>query len=137
MQTDILAKARDFFGQDRFAAAAGIQIDAIAGDDARCHLQIGDRHLNSAGTVMGGALFTLADFTFAVGANAAFLRGDGQRTVAADCHIQYLSAARRGRLTAHAVALKSGRKLCFYRVDITDEQGARIASAHCTGCRVP
>lgn len=136
MQTDILEKARDFFGRDRFAASTGIVIDSIEGDDAVCHIEVQDRHLNSSDTVMGGALFTLGDFTFAVGANAAYLRGHGQRTVAADCHIQYLQAARTGRLTARAVALKSGRTLCFYRVDITDGQGTRVASMHCTGCRV-
>ncbi|MBP7402861.1 MAG: PaaI family thioesterase [Clostridia bacterium] len=135
MDEELLTKARAYFGGDRYAVGSGFVIDAVEGDSATCHFDITDSHLNAAGTVMGGAMFALADYTFAVGCNAAFLRGTGARTVAADCHIQFLKAPSRGRLTAHAVPLRNGRKLCYYRVDVTDGDGVLVAAMNCTGCR--
>lgn len=55
------------------------------------------RHLNAAGTVQGGALFTLADFAFAVAANAG-----GVLTVSLQNSISFLRAAKPARLTARA-----------------------------------
>ncbi len=135
MESEDLAKAREYFGRDRYAIQSGFVIDAVDGDAATCHFDIEDSHLNAADTVMGGAMFALADYAFAVGCNAAFLRGAGARTVAADCHIQFLKAPRGGRLTARAVPLQSGRRLCYYRVDVTDGDGTLVAAMNCTGCR--
>ena len=135
METTALEKARAYFERDRYAAMSGFVIESVDGDAATVTCEIRDCHLNAADTVMGGVLFALADYTFAVGCNAAWLRGTGARTVAADCHIQFLKAARGGRLTARAVPLQNGRKLGFYRVEVTDENGQLIAVMQCAGCR--
>lgn len=135
MESEALAKAREYFARDRYAILSGFVIDEVDGDSATCHFDITEDHLNAADTVMGGATFALADFTFAIGCNAAFLRGTGARTVAADCHIQFLKAPKTGRLTARAVPLQNGRRLCYYRVDVTDSNGNLVAVMSCTGCR--
>ena len=54
-------------------------------------MEISDIHLNSIGTVHGGALFTLADFTFALAANS-----HGIVTVAINANISYLKAVTEG-----------------------------------------
>lgn len=135
METTELEKSREFFGGDRYAAMSGFVIESVEGDAATCSFEIQDFHLNANNTVMGGAMFALADFAFAVGCNAAYLRGTGAMTVAADCHIQFLKSPKGGRLTARAVPLQCGRKLCFYRVDVTDGNGTLVAAMNCTGCR--
>ena len=135
METTALEKARAYFDRDRYAAMSGFVIESVEGDSATVTCDIRDCHLNAAGTVMGGVLFAMADFAFAVGCNAAWLRGSGTRTVAADCHIQFLKAARGGRLTARATPLQNGRKLGFYRVEVTDGNNQTIAAMQCTGCR--
>ncbi|MDR2133219.1 MAG: hypothetical protein LBP30_07740, partial [Clostridiales Family XIII bacterium] len=67
-----LDKCRKFFGADRFAANAGIVIDAVNDDEVVCSMEIRDMHLNAGNIVQGGAIFTLSDFAFAVHSN---LRG--------------------------------------------------------------
>ena len=135
MESEGLTRAREYFSRDRYANLSGFTINAVEGDSATCCFDIADEHLNSADTVMGGATFALADYAFAVACNAAFLRGTGARTVAADCHIQFLKAPKGGRLTAHAVPLQNGRRLCYYRVDVTDDDRNLVAVMSCTGCR--
>lgn len=67
---DLLTKVREQFKKDRFATeATGITIEAVDENYAKCQLIVEEKHMNAAGSVMGGALFTLADFTFAVAAN--------------------------------------------------------------------
>ena len=65
-----LDQIRTRFTADRFAAeAAGATVDAAEPNYARCSMPIRPVHLNANGIPMGGAIFTLADFAFAVAAN--------------------------------------------------------------------
>ena len=43
-----------------------VEIEEVDDGYAKCSLEIQPHHLNAANTVMGGAIFTLADFAFAV-----------------------------------------------------------------------
>ena len=47
----------------------GIKVDEVGKNYAKCSLEIGKQHCNAYGGVMGGVMFTLADFTFAVSSN--------------------------------------------------------------------
>ena len=65
-----IEKVKDFFIKDRFAmVTTGIEIVAVDEGYAKCCLKIDDRHVNATGQVMGGAIYTLADFVFAVATN--------------------------------------------------------------------
>ncbi|MBQ1695245.1 MAG: PaaI family thioesterase, partial [Bacteroidales bacterium] len=97
----------------------------------RCELAIDGRHRNAMGAVMGGVIFTLADFCFAVAANAEKLS-----VVSVSSNIVYLNAVRGTKLIAEAQCLKSGRKNCFFRIVVTDELGTLVAEITETGCRV-
>ena len=64
-----LEQARAFFQKDCFATENGAVIEAVEDGMARCSMMLTPHHLNAAGNVMGGAIFTLADFTAAVATN--------------------------------------------------------------------
>ena len=66
-----LTEIQEAFSHDRFATnQANIRIVSAQPDFAVCEMPITPEHLNARGTVMGGAIFTLADFTAAVAANS-------------------------------------------------------------------
>ena len=66
-----LEQIRDTFAADRFATdAAGCEIRLAEPGHAICAMTLQPHHLNAAGTPQGGAIFTLADFAFAVAVNA-------------------------------------------------------------------
>ena len=128
---DYLERARALFTDDRFATeVTGIVIEDAGKDYAKCTLELTPSHMNAAGVAMGGALFTLADFTFAVAANSVEMN-----TMSLTSSITYLSAAKGGKLTAEASCVRSGRNTCYYIITITDESGKAVASVSTTGFR--
>ena len=132
MSDSLIERARETFGHDRFATeVTGIEIVDVAENYAKCELAVDSRHRNAMGAVMGGAIFTLADFCFAVAANAEKLS-----VVSVASNIVYLNAARGERLIAEAHCLKSGRRNYFFRVTVTDELGTLVAEVTATGSRV-
>ncbi len=126
-----LAEAREFFRQDRFATDAGMIIEELAPGRAVCSFVIDERHQNAQGGVMGGAIFTLIDFAYAAAASAMH-----RPTVAMQSSVSYLSAARKGKLTAVAECRKDGRTSCVYNVNVTDEEGRDIAQGVMTGFKL-
>ena len=66
---DDIESAREFFYKDKFAVDTGITLDELSEDHAICSLKLTDNHRNAYGGVMGGVIFTLADFAFAVLSN--------------------------------------------------------------------
>lgn len=132
MNDSLLEHARATFGRDRYATeVTGIEIVAVDKDYARCELAIDNRHRNAMGAVMGGVIFTLADFCFAVAANAEELS-----VVSVSSNIVYLNAVRGTKLIAEAKCIKSGKKNCFFNITITDELETLIAELTETGTRV-
>lgn len=69
-----LDEIREFFAKDRFATENGAVIEAVGKNTATVGMKIEPRHRNAAGIVMGGAIFTLADFAFAVASNHEKIR---------------------------------------------------------------
>ena len=124
-------EARDYFSQDRFATENGMSIDELDGEHAVTSLTISSRHKNAFGGVMGGAIFTLADFAFAA------LTNDPERVVVAQqVSINYLSPAKGNRLIATARYRKDGRSSCVVNVDVTDDTGRDIAQFVGTGFKL-
>ena len=119
-----LEEIRACFSGDRFAAeAAGAVIDLAEPGRAICSMPIRPVHLNINGIPMGGAIFTLADFAFAVAVNGH----SGRMTVTQQASVTFLSAARGKTLIAEAKCLKAGRTTCLYTVDVTDDLGTQVA----------
>ena len=129
---DHMRAAREFFHSEGYAMeTTGLVRESAEPGAAVCSLMVEPKHKNSAGVVMGGAIYTLADFTFAVASNV------GQPlTVTLQGQITYLNPADCRRLIARTVCEKTGERACSYRVHIIDENQTEIASAHFIGCRI-
>jgi acyl-CoA thioesterase len=117
-----MEKIQKFFENDRFADLSNIEVVSISPGKATAQMEVEEMHLNGVGTVHGGALFTLADFTFALAANS-----HGTVTVAINANISYLKAVSKGLLTAEARELSSGGRIASYTVDIYDERRDLVA----------
>ena len=129
--TDI-EKAREFFGKDKYATvASGIQIDEIGEHYSKCSMKITDNHKNAYGGVMGGAIFTLADFAFAVASNY-----NAPQTVSVTSQINFIGMAKGQCLIAESKVIKDGRTTCLYDVFITDELGTKVAYVTVNGMKL-
>ena len=126
-----LEEAREFFYKDKFAVNTGITLDELTETEAVCSLNITDEHKNAYGGVMGGVIFTLADFAFAVLSNQIH-----QLTVAQQVDIHYLSAPKGNKLIAKATCRKSGRTSSIINVDISDDTGRDVAQFIGTGFKL-
>ena len=124
-----LEEAREYFKNDRFATGNGMVIDELFDGGCVCSAEIRDEHRNALGIVMGGVIFTLADFAFAVSSNNAH-----SPTVGLEAKINYLNASKGSRLTARSTCVKQGRTTCVYCVKVTDDLGADVALFTGTGC---
>lgn len=109
---------KEFFKRDRFAEYCGIELVEVQPGSAKSEMVIKDEHLNGLNTVHGGALFTLADFTFAAAANSY-----GTATVAINVSITYMTAITKGKVTAVAREISRNPKLSTYTIDIFNEGG--------------
>ena len=124
-------EAREFFVGDKFATNNGMVIDEIGDDYAITSMDIEEGHLNAAGGVMGGVIYTLADFAFAVASNNVH-----KVTVAITCNINYLSGSKGKKLFAKAKCVKDGRTSSVFAVDVTDDLGKDIARFTGTGFKL-
>lgn len=128
---DTVESAREFFYKDKFAVTTGVILDELTEDEAICSLKITDEHRNAYGGVMGGVIFTLADFAFAVLSNQIH-----QLTVAQQVDIHYLSAPKGEKLIAKATCRKSGRTSSIVNVDVCDDVGRDVAQFIGTGFKL-
>ena len=116
------------FANDRFATeAAGCRV--VSGEHGRavCSMELADVHRNAMGNVMGGAIFTLADFALAICCNIG-----EEPTVSVDSSISFFRSTQGAALTATAVCDKPGRHLGFYTVTVEDDLGTQIAKMTAT-----
>lgn len=118
-----LEEVRDYFKKDRFATdATGCVIEEAKKHYAKCSMAITTNHLNANDTVMGGAIYTLADFSFAVAANM----GEA-KAVSSSCSISFLGVAKGTMLYATTECIKEGRSTCCYQTRVEDELGNLVA----------
>ena len=114
------------FANDRFATeAAGCRV--VSRGRAVCSMELADVHRNAMGNVMGGAIFTLADFALAICCNIG-----EEPTVSVDSSISFFRSTQGAALTATAVCDKPGRHLGFYTVTVEDDLGKQIAKMTAT-----
>ena len=123
-----LEEAQAFFAGDRFATENGAVIDEIGADYAVCSMKITPHHLNAAGRVMGGAVFMLADFAFAVASNFGH-----PADVTTTSQITFLRASQGKMLYARSQEVRRGRTTVYYETSVTDDTGALIARVTAAG----
>lgn len=108
--------------RDMFAQYIGIELVEAGGGRAVGTLQAGDDHVNGLGIVHGGAIFSLADTTFAAASNSR----EGT-AVAVNVSITFCKAAQKGKLTAVAKEVSLNRKLATYVVEVFDGEENLVA----------
>ena len=84
-------------------------------------MDIEDKLLNAMDSVHGGAIFTLADFTFAVAANFG-----GNSTVTQSASISYIRAGKGKILYAEAKKVNETKSTCVYKIEITEVKGQPV-----------
>ena len=113
---------KQFFTHDRYAQMSGVDLLSVEPGHAIAQMRIEPHHLNAVDIVQGGAIFTLADLTFAAASNA-----HGRVAVAVNVSITYLKAVSSGTLRAEARELSANPKLASYTVNVTDDRSDLVA----------
>jgi acyl-CoA thioesterase len=111
-----------FVRNDRFAKHLGVEMLEYGGGRARARMAVAAHHLNSAGTVHGGAVFSLADAAFSAASNSR-----GSLALAINVSISFFKAVRDGVLIAEAREAAFNPRLATYLIDVTDEDGNTVA----------
>jgi acyl-CoA thioesterase len=117
-----MGKIIDLFTKNKYANDCGIEIAEVRPGFVKCTMDITENHLNGIGIVMGGAIFTLADFTFSLAANS-----HGMIAISLNAFISYQRKYSYGRITATATEIKRSNYTVVYHVGICDENNRRIA----------
>jgi len=117
-----MEKVIELFQNDKFAEHCGIRIVEVSAGFAVCSMEVTEKHLNGIGILMGGALFTLADFTFGLAANS-----HGTIAVSLNAFVSYIKKCSSGTITATAKEISNSRKTGVYSVCVNDETGQIIA----------
>ncbi|RLB10166.1 MAG: phenylacetic acid degradation protein [Deltaproteobacteria bacterium] len=113
---------KNFSENDRYAKLSGIELINFSKGSAKAMMKVEQKHLNAVGIVHGGAIFTLADFVFAIASNS-----HGTVAVSINAHISNIKAVKSGVLYAEAKELSLGKKLGHYEVVVTDDSGDLVA----------
>lgn len=113
---------KKFIENDRFAKHLGVEMLEHGPGTARARMELRDVHLNSAGTVHGGAIFSLADAVFSVASNS-----HGTLAMAINVSISFFKAVKSGVLFAEGREVSLNPKLATYLIDVKDEAGNAVA----------
>lgn len=114
---------KEFIENDKFAKWVGIELLEVSLGYAKAKMEIKEIHHNSINTVHGGAIFTLADFTFAVAANS-----HNKMSVALNVNISFLKAISEGVLIAEAQEISVNPKIATYKILVSNDLGELIAT---------
>lgn len=113
---------QEFMNRDTYAKSIGIEITEFGKGRATAKLIINKNHLNSAGTVHGGVIFSVADAAFSVASNS-----HGTLAMGICATISYFKAKEKGTLIAEASEVTRNRKLATYDIRVKDEEQSLIA----------
>ncbi len=112
-----------FSNNDQFAKANGMQIEDIDDGYAVTSMIIKQEHLNGANVAHGGAIFTLADYAFAIASNSY-----GKLALGINNSISFLNSGLKDeKIYAKAVEVDKNHKLASYTITVTNEEGKTIA----------
>ena len=113
---------KKFVEKDNFAKHLGVEMLEYSPGKAKARMELKSHHLNSAGTVHGGAIFSLADAVFSVASNS-----HGSLAMAINVSISFFKSAKSGMLIAEGREVSLNPKLATYLIDVKDESGNAIA----------
>ncbi|MDR2232278.1 MAG: PaaI family thioesterase [Tannerella sp.] len=121
---------QEFFKTDKYASLSGVELMSTEEGHAKARMEVRDIHLNAGNVVQGGAIFTLADFTFAVAANSL-----GKWAVSIETSIRFFKSVDSGVLFADAKMCNLHKRLATFEVRVTNEADELIALFTATAYR--
>ena len=89
-----------------------------------------EQFLNPAGVVQGGLLAAMLDDT--LGPALATTLSDGEWAPTTDLHVQFMRAARPGRIIGRGRIVRRGGRMAFLAGELFDDQGDLLATATAT-----
>lgn len=107
---------------DKLAQNLGIELLECRKGYGKAVMPMDSRHLNAAGILHGGAIFTLADVALALVANS-----DGVLGLTLGANISFFKAGKHAPFTAIARETSASSKVAHYEVTVTDAAGEAIA----------
>ena len=111
--------------EDPYAEFLGIGLEKVDSGYAKATMKISEKLLNFHGSANGGAIFSLADYVFAVASNS-----HGQEAVGITMTMHYLAAGKYGeKLTAVANEEAEPSRLGLYRIEVRNEDQDLVALA--------
>lgn len=114
---------------DKLVKSMGMRVEAATPQYSKVSMPLREEHKNGMGVAHGGAIFALADVAFGAASNADREFG----VVNQSTSIEYLMPGRVGPLVAEARALRLGRHIVSYVVQIFDGEGNMIAHSMTSG----
>ncbi len=118
-----LLKAKE--KEEPIASFLNIKLVELTPGYAKVTMKVLPEHLNFNGLVFGGIVMSLADQAFAYGMNSLVMP-----SIATHFTIQLIAGAKPGDiLTAECRPLKSGRRVGFAEMTVTNQDGKLIAKA--------
>lgn len=117
-----ISRAEKILAGDQYAILTGVEVLEAGKGYCKARLVLEEKHLNGAGVVQGGAIFTLADLAFAVASNS-----HGPLALAINVNISFLAGRSTGILYATATEIGEPKRLGAYDVLVTDEENEIVA----------
>lgn len=121
LEKEWLEKRR--LGENAFSRYNFYEMESLEPDRAVYRLDIRPESLNPYGMVHGGALYTMAD-----DAAGAAAHSDGRCYVTQHGNLNFLRNQGQGVIRACAAVRHRGRATCLVNVDITNGEGALLAT---------
>lgn len=109
----------------------GIHAVEVSKDRVVLTMPIGPPVHQPFGLLHGGASAVIAESAASMGAYANCDPAK-EYAVGTDLNISHLRARTEGTLTATALPIRKGRSMHVWGIDLTDQDGAMIATARCT-----
>ena len=118
---------KQFVPASPFVAHVGMRLASLEPDRAEVSLPWSEQVVTIGEMVHGGAIASLIDVAAMAAAWASADVPQNMRGSTVGMTVQYLSAANKTDLVAHAVVTKRGKSLVYVDVDVTDAGDQTVA----------
>ncbi len=107
---------------DMFAKHNNIRLTVVREGYAEAEMEINKNHLNAAGIVQGGAIFTLADLAFGAASNSY-----GTLALSINSTISFIKPVKEGKLKATAKEISKSKKISLYQIEVKNAHDETVA----------
>jgi len=123
------AALRDIMVTTPFIQSLGVTIEAWSPEGVTLRLPFAEHLTNDGRAYHGGVIASLLDTAGAASVWAGHDFDKGTKASTVSMTVNYVGAADRSDLVAHATCVKRGRDLAFSEMHVTDTTGRLVASA--------